>query len=217
MIPAGYNNDEYFYQCPNQPLWSDDPTQTQYENRDPDNNTIGPSSLNNAQLGQNHNSNSRQHYYEEIQIPEIGSVPIDNVSKEEEANAKTSNPLSNMKSGKFLIIHTVLSTLILSGCAIYISITKENLSDSSTNALILPQILAVVPGCFFTLSRSVLYLKNNKPRIFPQKAWNIILIMFSAILSIIAYGSVIPALFWSLLWKVSGAAVDLVQEIEDMG
>ena len=120
-----------------------------------------------------------------------------------------------MKSGRFLIIHTVLSTLILSGCAIYISITKENLSDSSTNALILPQILAVVPGCFFTLSRSVLYLKNNKPRIFPQKAWDIILIMFSAILSIIAYGSVIPALFWSLLWKVSGAAVDLIQEIDD--
>ena len=217
LIPAGYNNDEYFYQCPNQPLWSDDPTQTQYENRDPDNNTIGPSSLNNAQLGETHNSNSRQRYYEEIQIPEIGSAPINNISKEEEANTKTMNPLNNMKSGKFLIIHTVLSTLILSGCAIYISITKENLSDSSTNALILPQILAVVPGCFFTLSRSVLYLKNNKPRIFPQKAWDIILIMFSAILSIIAYGSVIPALFWSLLWKVSGAAVDLVQEIEDMG
>ena len=217
LIPAGYNNDEYFYQCPNQPLWSDDPTQTQYEHRDPDNNTIGPSSLNNAQLGDNHNSNNRQLYYEEIQIPEIGSAPINNMSKEEEANAKTSNPLNYMKSGRFLIIHTVLSTLILSGCAIYISITKENLSDSSTNALILPQILAVVPGCFFTLSRSVLYLKNNKPRIFPQKVWNIILIMFSAILSIIAYGSVIPALFWSLLWKVSGAAVDLVQEIEDMG
>ena len=217
LIPAGYNNDEYFYQCPNQPLWSDDPTQTQYENRDPGNNTIGPSSLNSSQLGENYNSNSRQRYYEEIQIPETGSAPINHVSKEQEANVKTSNPSNNMKSGRFLIIHTVLSTLILSGCAIYISITKENLSDSSTNALILPQILAVVPGCFFTLSRSVLYLKNNKPRIFPQKAWNIILIMFSAILSIIAYGSVIPALFWSLLWKVSGAAVDLVQEIEDMG
>ena len=43
------------------------------------------------------------------------------------------------------------------------------------------------------------------------------MIIIDTILSIIAYGSVIPALFWSLLWKVSGAAVDLVQEIEDMG
>ena len=214
LIPAGYNNDEYFYQCPNQPLWSDDPTQSQYETREQSNNTIGPSSLNNSQVGYNEHSTSRLHYYEEIQIPER-NIPASQESKAEEAKEQTNSTSNNMKSGRFLIIHTVLSTLILSGCAIYISITKENLSDSSTNALILPQILAVVPGCFFTLSRSVLYLKNNKPRIFPQKAWDIILIMFSAILSIIAYGSVIPALFWSLLWKVSGAAVDLIQEIDD--
>ena len=212
LIPAGYNNDEYFYQCPNQPLWSDDPTQTQYESRDQSNNTVGPSTLNTPQARGIDHSNDRLVYYEEIRIPESNSVVVGQASK---TAAQTNIPSNNMKSGRFLIIHTVASTLILSGCAIYISITKDNLSDSSTNALILPQILAVVPGCFFTLSRSVLYLKNNKPKIFPQKAWNIILIMFSAILSIIAYGSVIPALFWSLLWKVSGAAVDLIQEIDD--
>ena len=122
---------------------------------------------------------------------------------------------NKMKSGRFLIIHTVTSTLLLSGCAIYISATRENLSTSSSNALILPQILAVVPGCFFTLSRSVLFLENNKPKIFPRKIWKVLLIVFAAILAVIAYGSVIPALFWSLLWKVSGAAVDLIQEIDD--
>ena len=160
-------------------------------------------------------SSHGQHHFEELEIPEVNASDSNDVLKEAGTTPETGNQFSNMKSGRFLIIHTVASTLILSGCAIYISITKDNLSVSSSNALILPQILAVVPGCFFTLSRSMLYLKNNRPRIFPKKVWNLILILFSAVLAIIAYGSVIPALFWSLLWKVSGAAVNLIEEIDD--
>jgi len=212
LIPAGYNNDEYFYQCPHQSLWSNSIENQNLPTDRPDN-TIGPAMLNSPH--QNIESSSHDHHhFEEIQIPENNVTKYNNALEETTTNHQTRYLSSKMKSGRFLIIHTILSTLILSGCAIYISITKDNLSDSSSNALILPQILAVVPGCFFTLSRSVLYLKENKPKIFPKKAWKVLLIMFSAILAIIAYGSVIPALFWSLLWKVTGSALDLIEEIE---
>ena len=206
LIPAGYNNDEYFYQCPHQSLWSNS---LENENlpTDRSDNTIGPAMFNSPHQNLQHSSHVH-HHFEELQIQE------NSVTRSSDALEDKSPTSNKMKSGRFLIIHTILSTLILSGCAIYISITKDNLSDSSSNALILPQILAVVPGCFFTLSRSVLYLKNNKPKIFPKKAWKVLLIMFSAILAIIAYGSVIPALFWSLLWKISGAALDLIEEID---
>ena len=178
------------------------------------NNTIGPSILNSPPQQQQEDTSREHLYLEELQIPEDRNATTES---NDAVKLSITNEYTNnfMKSGRFLIIHTIASTLILSGCAIYVSITKDHLSVSSSNALILPQILAVVPGCFFTLSRSVLYLKDNKPKIFPKKAWKVILIIFSAILAIIAYGSVIPALFWSLLWKVSGSAVDLIQEIGD--
>ena len=156
-----------------------------------------------------------QQYLEDLQMREANITESNKVSKTTDLSQQISCYSNKMKSGRFLVIHTVTSTLLLSGCAIYISATRDNLSDASSNALILPQILAVIPGCFFTLSRSVLYLADNRPKIFPKKAWKILLIIFSTILAIIAYGSVIPALFWSLLWKVSGAAVDLIQEIDN--
>ena len=214
LIPAGYNNDEYFYQCPHQSLWSNS-IENQDLPVDRSDNTIGPAMLNSTPQTLECSSND-YHHFEELQFQGNTVTNSDEALEETTRNHQIKPTSCKMKSGRFLIIHTILSTLILSGCAIYISITKDNLSESSTNALILPQILAVVPGCFFTLSRSVLYLKENKPKIFPKKAWKVLLIMFSAILAIIAYGSVIPALFWSLLWKVSGAAVDLIEEIKDI-
>ena len=214
LIPAGYNNDEYFYQCPHQSLWSNS-IENQDLHGDRSDNTIGPAMLNSTPQNLESSSND-YHHFEELQFQGNTVTRPDDALEETTRNHQIKPNSCKMKSGRFLIIHTILSTLILSGCAIYISITKDNLSESSTNALILPQILAVVPGCFFTLSRSVLYLKENKPKIFPKKAWKVLLIMFSAILAVIAYGSVIPALFWSLLWKVSGAAVDLIEEIKDI-
>ena len=214
LIPAGYNNDEYFYQCPNQDLWSNN-AQDHDSSKDRANNSIGPSMLNSTSPNQLPIHSREHHYLEEIQITQASNAIETNRTGSKSAIIDQQNVTPKMKSGRFLVIHTVASTLILSGCAIYISVTKDNLSVASSNALILPQILAVVPGCFFTLSRSVLYLINNRPKIFPKKAWKVLLIIFSAVLAIIAYGSVIPAMFWSLLWKVSGAAFDLIQEIDD--
>ena len=210
LIPAGYNNDEYFYQCPNQQLWGDiKPTQDSYKYRA--NNSIMPSPTTSPQVQA---SVLEPISSEHIELTEI-TIKHNVVANTTVSSGHLTYSPVKMKSGLFLVLHTVTSTLLLSGCAIYISVTRDNLSDASSNALILPQTLAVIPGCFFTLSRSVLFLTGSKPNICPGRAWNVVLVIFSSVLAIIAYGSVIPALFWSLLWKVSGAAVDLIKEIDD--
>lgn len=171
LIPVGYNNDPYFYQCPHQPLSGNDPS-----NYNGGNNSVVPESL-------------EMNPQEEIQEP----------------------VREKMKSGLFLVLHTVINTLLLSSCAIYISMTRD-LSESSDNALILPQILAVIPGCFFTLARSVLVIDEMKPKACHEKVWTVSKVILATLFGIIAYGSLIPAAFWSLLWKVTDLAADLIDE-----
>ena len=105
LIPAGYNNDDYYYQIPNQPLID---SNTYQENE------VTPENIEMNQINTNR-------------------VPI---------NSDTSQ---KMRSGLFLVLHTILNTILLSSCAIYIATTKD-LSEQSNNALILPQILCVIPG-----------------------------------------------------------------------
>ena len=57
-------------------------------------------------------------------------------------------------------------------------------------------------GCFFTLARSVL-LEDLKPRMFHEKIWSVARIILACIFGLIAYGSLIPALFSSFIWKLS--------------
>ena len=104
-----------------------------------------------------------------------------------------------MKSGHFLVLHTIISTALLGSCAIYISITRD-LSVESDNALVLPQILAVIPGCFFTLARSILLIET--PLICHEKVWKVAKTVLAVIFGLIAYGSLIPALFWGAAWKL---------------
>jgi hypothetical protein len=80
-----------------------------------------------------------------------------------------------MRGGLFLILYTAANLILLSSCAVFIgggaatdSKAGEKLSEESDNALVLPQILAVVPGCFFALARAVL-LPDLKPKKLPDK------------------------------------------------
>ena len=59
----------------------------------------------------------------------------------------------------------------------------------------------LISGCFFTLARSVLLEEKPGFWICHEKCWIAFRFALSIILGIIAYGSLIPALFWSLLWK----------------
>ncbi len=208
LIPAGYNNDPYFYQCPHQPLWGNDPgtyTAEVFPNEGVDGDEGNPAAM-------------------ELTRRPVGGPARGQVHQHDQEPQQQA-----MRSGLFLVIHTVANTVLLSSCAVYISLTRD-LSTESDNALVLPQILAVIPGskmhyfsfsfinliydlgCFFTLARSVLLLDELKPSFCHITVWKIFKIALSIIFGTIAYGSLIPALFWSLLWKVTNIAADILDE-----
>ena len=76
------------------------------------------------------------------------------------------------------------------------------------------QILAVIPGCFFTLARSILLLDDFQPCLRPESChrrfYKVAKIFLSCILGLIAYGSLVPAIFWSLIWKTSSVVEDFL-------
>ena len=78
-----------------------------------------------------------------------------------------------MRGGLFLILYTASNLVLLSSCAIYVgAVANSGLGDisaESDNALVIPLILAVVPGIFFALARAVL-LPDLKPKKLPDKA-----------------------------------------------
>ena len=55
-------------------------------------------------------------------------------------------------------------------------------------------------GCFFTLARSILLV--DVPSICHEKIWKVTQVTLAVVFGIIAVGSLIPALFGSLIWKV---------------
>ena len=57
--------------------------------------------------------------------------------------------LEEMRSGLFLILYTISNALLLASCAVYIAATRE-LDKEEDNALVLPQIVAVIPGKHFS-------------------------------------------------------------------
>ena len=129
------------------------------------------------------------------------NIDLDRNQESGDTNAQE----KKMKSGHFLIAHTIINTVLLSSCAIYISHTRD-LSVESDNALVFSQVLAVIPGCCFALARSVLLIDG--PRFCHDKVWAAFKTVFAVIFGLIAYGSLIPALFGSLIWKASSTLLD---------
>ena len=108
LIPAGYNNDEYYYQKPHQPL-------------------------------------SDHIVYQESQVSPNANNGMEMTATTASQSNQTSNDENNerhkpkMKSGLFLVLHTLVNTALLSSCAIYISATRD-LDVESDNALVFPQV-----------------------------------------------------------------------------
>ena len=77
-----------------------------------------------------------------------------------------------MRGGLFLMLYTASNLVLLSSCAIYVGAAANadlsEISAESDDALLIPLILAVVPGCFFALARAVL-LPDLKPKKLPDK------------------------------------------------
>ena len=108
---------------------------------------------------------------------------------------------TQMKSGRFLLLYTTSNALLLFGCGAYVAFTRR-LDVESDNALILPLMLAVIPGCFFAVARAIL-LPDLKPKCVHDKIWKPIKCILSVALGAIGYGSLIPAIFWSLIYKAA--------------
>ena len=124
---------------------------------------------------------------------------IDLDRNQESQNHGDTNPEKKMKSGHFLIAHTVINTALLSSCAIYISQTRD-LSVESEEAIVLPQVLAVIPGCFFALARSILLIDG--PQFCHSKVWATIKTVLAVVFGLIAYGSLIFCIVGGFIWKV---------------
>ena len=113
-----------------------------------------------------------------------------------------------MKSGKFLLLHILINTLLMSTCAAYIYFSKS-LETESDDALIIPQIFGVIPGFFFTVGRSFLMpdilavYEDNDTRAqqvcgaAKKGAKLAISIGFCAL----GFMSLVPALFWTFIYK----------------
>jgi len=113
-----------------------------------------------------------------------------------------------MKSGKFLLLHILVNTVLMSTCAAYIYFSKS-LETESDDALIIPQIFGVIPGFFFTIGRSFLMpdilpvYEDNDTRAqqvcgaCKKGAKRAIAIAFC----FLGFLSLVPALFWTFIYK----------------
>ena len=170
LVPAGYNNDEFFYQRPFQPI-----------------------------------TNPETDGIEVAEAADVQELDILNGTAQQPAVATSVS--RKMRSSLFLILHTVTSTVLLTSCAVYIYMTRWGPEIVARNILMLPQLLAVVPGCLFVLARSIMMLEEppfglkfwtclNRP----ESVCNCLRISMGVLVTIVAYASLIPALYVSYIW-----------------
>ena len=60
-----------------------------------------------------------------------------------------------MRSAKFLLLHVLINSAIMGMVSIKIFFS-QNLDTGSDDALVIPQILGVIPGLLFTVGQSML-------------------------------------------------------------
>ena len=71
-----------------------------------------------------------------------------------------------MRSAKFLLIHVFINTIVMGIASTYIFFSRS-LDAGSDDAIVIPQILGVIPGLLFAMGQSVLMPdicpENNGP------------------------------------------------------
>ena len=192
LLPAGYNNDEKYYQLPGQDI-----------TRDPQTVSRAP----------------RLRPAAEYQLkPQEGEELAD---REKEVVA-----LTPMKSTKFLIYHVLANTLLMSACSVYLLLSPGDLGHEADDALVIPQLLGVVPGLLFGIGQCFLMpdclagydddtttCEQCSTRL--RKGAKVVLAIIFSVLGIL---SLIPALFWTFIYKwftsidVKSALMDYAQE-----
>ena len=135
--------------------------------------------------------------------------------------------LTPMKSTKFLIYHVLANALIMSACSTYLLLSPGELGNEAGDALVIPQLLGVVPGLLFGIGQCFLMpdcmagydddtttceqcsTRYNKQTsqltssltstlVRLRKGAKVVLAMIFSLLGIL---SLIPALFWTFIYK----------------
>ena len=128
--------------------------------------------------------------------------------------------LSPMRSTKFFLLHVIFNTILMFSVSVYLFVTTPDLDTSSDDALVIPQLLGVVPGLFFSIAycftlgdyvsdRSESRVQACCGRL--QKGGKFCL---SVLFSVLGYLSLIPALFWTFIYKYF-TSIDVTSAIVD--
>lgn len=178
LLPAGYNNDNHFYQLPGQDLLLDQDTFQ-----------VAPRLRREAGRGAGEEGGDLSCPPPEAPPPAVSLLP--------------------MKSGRFLLLHLTTNTVLLSVCSLYLYFTNRNLPPEADDALVIPQILGVIPGFFFGMGRSILHddicplYEDNETRVerastFCKRGGKMCLAVVFALLGV---ASLVPAIFWTIVYK----------------
>jgi len=221
LIPAGYNNDKEYYQLPGQNVLMDCHTcriaprirkNRSIDHEDPVQDVpLEQNQLQDVPLEQNQasiypNLEPIQDMNDQQQPGDHGDMQIPN-TEVVDPTTDGQTGLVPMKSGKFLLLHIIVNTGVISCTALYV-FTKENNKDSE-DALVIPQILGAIPGLLFSIGHSILMpdvcqvYDDNETRVdkacgFCRQGGKVFL---SVVFAILGFCSLVPALFWTFIYK----------------
>ncbi|XP_023336286.1 uncharacterized protein LOC111707414 [Eurytemora carolleeae] len=182
LLPAGYNNDPEYYQLPNQNLLS---------NRS----LVKPLPRLRRDV---------------IETAELGSQVVTTGPEGEEGVNITEKEefLEPMNSGKYLLSHILVNTVLLGTCSLYVYFSSK-LDIKEDDALVLPQVLCAIPGLLFAIGRSFLHFHeltqyqdngtlSERVSGSCQKGTKLAMaIIFTGL----GFCSLIPAILWTLFFK----------------
>ena len=122
-----------------------------------------------------------------------------------------------MKSTKFFLLHVIFNTVLMFSVSVYLFVTTPDLDTSSDDALVIPQLLGVVPGLFFSIAYCFTlgdYVSDgSESRVQAccgrlQKGGKFCL---SVLFSVLGYLSLVPALFWTFIYKYFTSRTNLTK------
>jgi len=128
---------------------------------------------------------------------------------EPQENAENIEAPSRMRSTRFFILHVLFNTILMCCVSSFLFTTSEDLDSNSDDALVIPQLLGVVPGMAFSIGYCFTLRDTSTQsgdaesccraccgRL--QKSAKMIL---STVFTVFGYLSLVPALFWTFIYK----------------
>lgn len=185
LLPAGYNNDLEYYQVPGQDILV---STQQYT----------------LQLQVRlHDKDVPEAQDDLVETPSEGKETVDDEEVQEEKQT-----LVPMQSTKFLLLHVVVNTGLMFVTSAYVFFS-QNLDTDSDDALVIPQLLGVIPGLLFAAGYCVLMVTRPENRGRQDSKITKVCgalarggaVIVSVIFAILGWLSLVPALFWTFMYK----------------